>query len=105
MSVSVASSTRRRRYCQDCGRISRPCEHCAESTDTEPDRRTQLSKAAGMPSIKPYPPTPVNLRRTARELDDAAVVKETRGDQKGADACRQLADLNRQDAAELETDN
>ena len=99
MSLSVASATRRRRFCIPCGRIRRPCGECNDAS--EPSDREELCRVAGMPNTEPYPLTAVNLRRTARELDDAAIVKQAKGDERGAEACRQLADLNRQEAAEI----
>ena len=54
---------RRRQFCKSCGHVHRKNAGCASAA--RGDAITRLHRLAGVPDIRPYPYTAVNLARTA----------------------------------------
>ena len=82
--------------------LHRKNTECNGSAEENPDAdRRRLCQLAGVPDIKPYPYTAINLTRTANELLHNAVIKASYGRPNAADACRKLAAMKLREAAEI----
>ena len=101
MTPSATAPHRRRQFCTKCGHIHRKNAHCVEEPD-DAQQESQLCQLSGVPNIRPYPDTAVNLARTARELEDNAVIKRMNGKPESAAACLKLATRRLHEAARLQ---